>query len=673
VTGSDDRAVSLSILPGSYNVVREPLRGVACWRLGDGAFGFDDTFIGLGARKDFREFARIWAKHPRSKVALFGHTDIAGKEKYNHDLGAGRARTVYGVMRNDPEIWYEMFQSDKDALASVKKRLRAGGHEIPLDEKGLGDATRTAIRAHVSKLAGELALDPTDFLGEHGQYSMQSCSEFNALRRISAELDATLDATQRDEFERANRRVLAFLFAPGTHVDGRWPCPRPGDGVGGCKPRFWSDAAARRAVTTVARQFVPDGVTGGPLFPVVEAKDTFACRFYDRIAHKSACERSDPWIPPEEVIIIEEEEEEDDKGGGTDPVVEMERVVLTCAHPNRYNSGYLKKTPPTDRIEIVPEDEEIVTAQTEPRANATWTLPGEGPTVAERVLVPIGQVVPSGDLGFFELKNVNPEVHVVTAVHGSSAQTVEIHAYPFDPYESDFDKLLEVVRKAFWLQIKAWKVIGEVIPSIDHIEIDLLDPAKCSSHVYGAWREAPTDHPDYKAFFAFDVGLDGKPLLGVNAAMEASLANLLKKTQIDEKKVPPWLKKVLKAAKLSGELVGNINGPLGLKCEHPGRIEATPGTGSLEYKGRFVIKPKNLIKLDILEDLHGEVALNFVLDAEFALEMSDAELVLSLSGRIASSSFRVIIGDDPLVELEPFPEWELDPIRVAIPLPSAAT
>jgi len=673
VTKAEEHRVSLSILPGSYNVIREPLHVVACWRLGDGAFGFDDTFIGSGARKDFREFAEVWRKHPSAKVALFGHTDIAGKEKYNHGLGAGRARAVYGVLRNDPDIWCEMYQDDADALASVKKRLRASGHSIPKDEKGLGEATRAAIRTHIGRLAGELALDPTDFLGEHGQYSMQSCSEYNALRRISSELDKTLDATQRDAFERANRRVLAFLFAPGTHVDGRWPCPRPGDGVEGCKPRFWSDAPARRAISTVARQFVPDGVSGGPLYPVVEAKDTFACRFYDRIAHKSPCERAEPWIPPEEVIIIEEE----DDTGGTDPVVpELEQVVLTCAHPNRHNSGYLRKSASTDRIEIVPEDEEIVTARTEPRASAVWTLPGEGPIVGEKVLVPIGQVVPTTDLGFFELKNVSPEIHVITAVHGSKAQTLEIHAYPFDPYEDNFDDVLDAIRKAFWLQIKAWSIIGEVLPSVDHIEIELLDPAKCHSLVYGGWLESPVESGtgrDYRAFFSYDVALKGKPLLAVDAGMEASLGNLLKKTKIDTKKLPGWLQRVLKLAKLSGTLVGKIDGPIGAARPSIDKTEVFPGEGELVYRGQFKIAPKSLLDFEIFEDLHGSIELEFTVRARLSLRVEASEVVIALDGRVEGSRFSIVVGDETLVEFEPFEGWDLDEISVSIPLPTSST
>jgi hypothetical protein len=59
---------------------------------------------------------------------------------------------------------------------------------------------------------------------------------------------------------------------------GIWPCPRAHEGVPGCKKRLWSDAAIRRTFQPQRRE-------------QHQSNDTFACRFYDRLANNSPCER----------------------------------------------------------------------------------------------------------------------------------------------------------------------------------------------------------------------------------------------------------------------------------------------------------------------------------------------------------------------------------------------
>jgi len=84
---------------------------------------------------------------------------------------------------------------------------------------------------------------------------------------------------QRDEENATNRRVLVFLFRPGVRIKAAaWPCPRASEGSAGCRKRFWSDAATRRTFQGKRRALEND-------------KDTFACRFYDRLSNNSPCER----------------------------------------------------------------------------------------------------------------------------------------------------------------------------------------------------------------------------------------------------------------------------------------------------------------------------------------------------------------------------------------------
>ncbi len=78
-----------------------------------------------------------------------------------------------------------------------------------------------------------------------------------------------------------NRRVVVLMFRVGSSVSpGKWPCPAAVDGVAGCKQRFWSDGETRRSsrLPNDDREFS-------------KSKDTFACRFYQRLTTSSPCER----------------------------------------------------------------------------------------------------------------------------------------------------------------------------------------------------------------------------------------------------------------------------------------------------------------------------------------------------------------------------------------------
>jgi hypothetical protein len=79
-----------------------------------------------------------------------------------------------------------------------------------------------------------------------------------------------------------------FFFPPGFKVDtAKWPCPRADEGSAGCKKRFWSNHEERRKPKPEERR----AYGRDPDFPLAEGThDTFACRFYDRLARRSPCE-----------------------------------------------------------------------------------------------------------------------------------------------------------------------------------------------------------------------------------------------------------------------------------------------------------------------------------------------------------------------------------------------
>jgi hypothetical protein len=72
---------------------------------------------------------------------------------------------------------------------------------------------------------------------------------------------------------------MILLFGAGSEIDpAKWPCPTVKEGVTGCKARFFSDGEQRRKNTADEREFA-------------KTKDTFACRFYQRLLVASPCER----------------------------------------------------------------------------------------------------------------------------------------------------------------------------------------------------------------------------------------------------------------------------------------------------------------------------------------------------------------------------------------------
>ena len=104
-----------------------------------------------------------------------------------------------------------------------------------------------------------------------------------------AVLDKPANHPKRNQENRVNRRVMVLLFRPGSQVDPeKWPCPTVEEGTGKCLKRFHSDGETRRSNQKERREFK-------------DTKDTFACRFYDRITNSSPCEV--PIAPPTTITV----------------------------------------------------------------------------------------------------------------------------------------------------------------------------------------------------------------------------------------------------------------------------------------------------------------------------------------------------------------------------------
>jgi hypothetical protein len=161
----------------------------------------------------------------------------------------------------------------------------------------------------------EFELKKEQFLGKgadaKGKADFQGCSEFNPVFLLSKdERDELTKNDQKDERNRLNapnRRVVLFFFPPKLEIDvQKWPCPRASEGRTGCVKRFWTDHELRRKPKqTERRSYGPfteepkaDDPEADPTTGRTEGtRDTFACRFYDRLARHSPCEAGfQEWI-----------------------------------------------------------------------------------------------------------------------------------------------------------------------------------------------------------------------------------------------------------------------------------------------------------------------------------------------------------------------------------------
>ncbi len=338
-------AVTHPILPGDdalvapqynndHNTVRAALIPLACWRVEDIRFDFDSSFLLPEVReeiptlRDLREQHKLGDFYP--PLAMFGHADPIGDDTYNKQLSGRRAVSVYGLMTRRADLWEDLFSQtgrvacacsgDRWGVRAIQKMLEALNYAPGNTEGAMDQATRDAIRRfqtdqNLSPATGyaerqnasdratreklflaymdflctpEFRLERTHFLAQgadpNGKGDFQGCGEFNPLLLFSQqeeqELSQPANRERRNRENAPNRRVMVFLFRPGTRVDpGVWPCPLAKEGIANCRKRFWSDGEQRRSrrEATARRRFE-------------DTQDTFACRFYHRIATGSPCE-----------------------------------------------------------------------------------------------------------------------------------------------------------------------------------------------------------------------------------------------------------------------------------------------------------------------------------------------------------------------------------------------
>lgn len=305
------RTLTLQVAPtvdGGHNTIRSAIMPFACFRADDVRFGFDSSIIMPEIVDELTDLADLIKTHTkageRPPISLFGHADATGSDEYNKALSGRRVKALYGLLVRDIEIWESLFtrpvggDSWKAAGAvdimltqlrfensDREKRRFQSENGLTVDGVIGPDSRRVLYKKYMDAIC-PIVLERTDFLGRGadggGKADFQGCAEFNPLIVMSTEEAATLakpaNQARRDLENAKNRRVLAFLFRPGTRVDlGRWPCPRADEPKDGCIKRFWSDGEKRRTPADAHREFK-------------DTQDTFACRFYHRLSERSPCE-----------------------------------------------------------------------------------------------------------------------------------------------------------------------------------------------------------------------------------------------------------------------------------------------------------------------------------------------------------------------------------------------
>jgi Putative peptidoglycan binding domain/OmpA family len=306
-----------------YNTIRAVIVPIACWRVDDIRFEFGSSFIKPDARDEMQELDSLMKEHPDAPLSIFGHADPVGQDDFNKQLSGRRAQAIYGMLIRDTDLWEDLYKrplaDDKWGFRSIQLMLENVGHspgsidgvqgsqttdaiKAFQEEKGLavdgnaGSSTRRELfKAYMDMICVDREEKPyqldseKNFLAQgadkNGKGDYQGCSEFNPRLLFSQEEEAEYkkwaNREKRNTENAPNRRVIIYLFRPGSKVTPeKWPCPSVKGGAADCKKRFWSDGERRRS------ERLPDARR-----EYEETKDTFACRFYDRLSDKSPCER----------------------------------------------------------------------------------------------------------------------------------------------------------------------------------------------------------------------------------------------------------------------------------------------------------------------------------------------------------------------------------------------
>ncbi len=280
------------------NTIRIPIVAVGCFKIEDVHFNFDSSIVLDTLSKDLPQLPaqREECKDPSSgmlpPLTVFGHADPVGSDDYNKTLSGRRAKSVYGLLTRNTSLWENVYGTvlgndnwPRDAPAIMLQKVNGSSSDDDVSRFKSDSSYRDSIFSqYMERVSGGVRLQTTDFLckgqGSGGKGDYQGCSEFNPVVLLSDDqMNNFADNDERDAANAPNRRVLVLLLRPGSQINpAKWPCPNADQDTTGCRNRFWKDGDQRRKPDpTVQRNYE-------------DTHDTFACRFYDRLAGNSPCE-----------------------------------------------------------------------------------------------------------------------------------------------------------------------------------------------------------------------------------------------------------------------------------------------------------------------------------------------------------------------------------------------
>jgi hypothetical protein len=288
-----------------FNLARLRLIPVACWKVEDVRFAFDSSFVTPEVATEIQQLRALRERHKNSAsgkvhyppLSVFGHADPVGPavdpDGYNKALSGRRATAIYALL---------IVNSSPDTAVNLWRRISATEHWGEQQQQTMqanvpaGTSDDDLFKAYMQKLCpADFKLTPQDFLAQgadaQGKGDYQGCGSFNPLLIFSqtaenqheqaAQNNDQAGVAARNAANAPNRRVMILLFRPGSQVvPAKWPCPSATGDKAGCLKRFWSDGEKRRHTR------LPDSDR-----KFDDAKDTFACRFYQRLLTGSPCEK----------------------------------------------------------------------------------------------------------------------------------------------------------------------------------------------------------------------------------------------------------------------------------------------------------------------------------------------------------------------------------------------
>lgn len=289
VISSDDDAKGVLLIPQSFKAadlaterthtlrVRKkvaPPQFLECTCIPGVTFAFDKSFVRPSVVDHLKALEQALAKHPDSRIMIFGHTDKVGNDQYNKELSERRAKSTFAFIVNDADTWEVLYNAENWGARVIQEILLDLGFDPGLIDGIYGPHTQAAIEEYqqarglaVDGVAGpqtrkkmflEYMTSKHDIQVTSDQFMdprHMGCGEFNPVAETAAAHEP-------------NRRVTIFLF----HKDRlpKLPC------------KFVDLAPCRKQISPPSPRFV----------------DTFQCSFFDSLARDCGCAHGDEPPPP---------------------------------------------------------------------------------------------------------------------------------------------------------------------------------------------------------------------------------------------------------------------------------------------------------------------------------------------------------------------------------------